>query len=64
MTLTHGRVTENFGVEDAHHEQAVPALRVHMAKIRATRRDFDATADSPDVTVELPRQAVFRSVAR
>jgi deazaflavin-dependent oxidoreductase (nitroreductase family) len=65
VTLSRGRHTQRFRVEEADGPAAVPVLRKYMSKIRVTRPYFDAAPDSPDedVAAELPRHATFRLIA-
>jgi len=65
VTLSRGRQSERFRVEEADRPAAVPVLRKYMSEIRVTRPYFDASPDSADsadedVAAELPRHPVFR----
>jgi deazaflavin-dependent oxidoreductase (nitroreductase family) len=64
VTLTRGRRSHRFGVEEAEARAAVPVLRKYMSEIRVTRPYFDAAPDSPDedVAAELPRHPAFRLI--
>jgi deazaflavin-dependent oxidoreductase (nitroreductase family) len=64
VTLSRGRRSRRFEVEEADAATAVPVLRKYMTEIRVTRAYFDATPDSPDeeVAAELPRHPVFRLI--
>ncbi len=64
VTLSRGRQSHRFRVEEADGPAAVPVLRKYMTEIRVTRPYFDAAPDSPDedVAAELPRHAVFRLI--
>jgi deazaflavin-dependent oxidoreductase (nitroreductase family) len=64
VTLTRGRRSHRFGVEEAEARPAVPVLRKYMSEIRVTRPYFDAAPDSPDedVAAELPRHPAFRLI--
>lgn len=64
VTLSRGRHTYRFRVEEADGPAALLALRKHMSEIRVTRPYFDATPDSPDedVAAELPRHRAFRLI--
>jgi deazaflavin-dependent oxidoreductase (nitroreductase family) len=64
VTLSRGRNSRRFAVEEVEAPAAVPVLRKYIAEIRPTRAYFDATPDSPDQDVadELRRHAVFRLV--
>jgi deazaflavin-dependent oxidoreductase (nitroreductase family) len=66
VTLSRGRQSRRFEVEEAAAEAAVPVLRRYMSEIRVTRHYFDANPASPDeqVEAELPRHAVFRLIPR
>jgi deazaflavin-dependent oxidoreductase (nitroreductase family) len=61
-TLSRGRHSQRFRVEEAAAPDAVPVLRRYIAEIRVTRPYFDAGPDSPDaeIAAELPRHPVFR----
>jgi deazaflavin-dependent oxidoreductase (nitroreductase family) len=65
-TLSRGRQSQPFKVEEVGATDAVPVLRSYISEIRVTRRYFDATQDSSDenVAAELPRHAVFRLALR
>jgi deazaflavin-dependent oxidoreductase (nitroreductase family) len=64
VTLSRGRNSQRFAVEEAEAQAAVQVLRNYIAEIRPTRPYFDATPDSPDQDVadELHRHAAFRLV--
>ena len=64
VTLSRGRHSRRFEIEETDAPTAVPVLRKYMTDIRVTRAYFDAGPDSPDeeVAAELPRHAVFRLV--
>jgi deazaflavin-dependent oxidoreductase (nitroreductase family) len=66
VTLSRGRDSRSFEIEEADAPTAVPVLRKYMTEIRVTRAYFDATSDSPDeeVAAELPRHPVFRLIPR
>jgi deazaflavin-dependent oxidoreductase (nitroreductase family) len=66
VTLSRGRDSRRFEIEEADAPTAVPVLREYMTEIRVTRAYFDATDDSPDeeVAAELPRHPVFRLIPR
>ena len=51
VTLSRGRRSEEFGVEEEIGPAAVAVLREYIRKIRVTRAYFDATPDSPDAEV-------------
>lgn len=63
-TLSRGRHSHRFKVEEVEATDAVPVLRKYIGEIRVTRPYFDATPDSTDdeITAELPRHAVFRLI--
>lgn len=64
VTLSRGRQSERFRVEEADGPVAVPVLRAYMSEIRVIRPYFDASPDSADedVAAELPRHPVFRLI--
>jgi deazaflavin-dependent oxidoreductase (nitroreductase family) len=64
VTLTRGRQSQRFRVEEADGPAGVPVLRKYMREVRVTRPYFDATPDSPDedVAADLPRHPVFRLI--
>jgi deazaflavin-dependent oxidoreductase (nitroreductase family) len=64
VTLSRGRHSETYKVEEVGAEDAIPVLRKYIAEIRVTRAYFDATPNSSDeaVAAELPRHAVFRLI--
>jgi hypothetical protein len=64
VTLSRGRHSETYKVEEVGAEDAIPVLRKYIAEIRVTRAYFDATPNSSDeaVTAELSRHAVFRLI--
>ena len=64
VTLSRGRQSERFRVEQADRPAAVPVLRTYMREIRVTRPYFDASPNSADedVAAELPRHPVFRLI--
>jgi deazaflavin-dependent oxidoreductase (nitroreductase family) len=66
VTLSRGRHSHRFRVEEAEGPAAVPVLRKYVTKIRVTRPYFDAAPDSPDedVAAELRRHPVFRLIPR
>jgi deazaflavin-dependent oxidoreductase (nitroreductase family) len=63
-TLSRGRHTDRFKVEEVEASEAVLVLRKYIGEIRVTRPYFDATADSSDdeIAAELPRHSVFRLI--
>jgi deazaflavin-dependent oxidoreductase (nitroreductase family) len=65
-TLSRGRRSYRFKVEEAEAADAVPVLRKYIGEIRVTRPYFDATPDSPDeeIAAELTRHTVFRLIPR
>ena len=64
VTLSRGRQSERFRIEEADRQAAVPVLRTYMREIRVTRPYFDASPDSTDeeVAAELARHPVFRFI--
>ena len=64
VTLSRGRQSERFRVEEADGPATIPVLRKYMSEIRVTRPYFDASPDSADedVAAELPRHPVFRLI--
>jgi deazaflavin-dependent oxidoreductase (nitroreductase family) len=66
VTLSRGRDSRRFEIEETDAPTAVPVLRTYMTEIRVTRAYFDAAPDSPDeeVAAELRRHPVFRLVSR
>ena len=66
VTLSRGRRSSRFEVEEVAPAAAVPVLRRYMREIRVTRAYFDANADSTDeaIAAELPSHPVFRLVPR
>jgi deazaflavin-dependent oxidoreductase (nitroreductase family) len=64
VTLSRGRHSHRFRVEETDGPAAVPVLRKYMSEIRVTRPYFDAAPDSPDadVAAELPRHPAFRLI--
>jgi deazaflavin-dependent oxidoreductase (nitroreductase family) len=64
VTLSRGRHSETFKVEEAGAEAAVPVLRAYITQIRVTRPYFDAGPDSSNeaVAAEVKRHAVFRLI--
>jgi hypothetical protein len=66
VTLSRGRQSERFRVEEADGPVAVSVLRAYMGEIRVIRPYFDAFPDSADedVAAELPRHPVFQSHSR
>jgi hypothetical protein len=64
VTLSRGRHSETYKVEEVGAEDAIPVLRKYIAEIRVTRAYFDATPNSSDeaVAAELSRHAVFRLI--
>jgi deazaflavin-dependent oxidoreductase (nitroreductase family) len=66
VTLSRGRQSHRFNVEEADGPAAVGVLREYMTEIRVTRPYFDAAPDSPDeeVAAELARHPVFRLIPR
>jgi deazaflavin-dependent oxidoreductase (nitroreductase family) len=64
VTLSRGRHTDKFKVEEAEIEAAVPVLRKYIAEIRVTRPYFNANPDSSDeaIAAELERHTVFRLI--
>ncbi len=63
-TLSRGRGSASYHVEEVGADRAVPVLREYMRSVRVTADYFDAEPDSPDahVAAELPRHAVFRLI--
>jgi deazaflavin-dependent oxidoreductase (nitroreductase family) len=47
VTLSRGRHSETYKVEEVGAEDAIPVLRKYIAKIRVTRAYFDATRTHP-----------------
>jgi deazaflavin-dependent oxidoreductase (nitroreductase family) len=66
VTLSRGRHSRRFEIEETDAATAVPVLRKYMTEIRVTRAYFDASPDSADeqVAAELPRHPVFRLVSK
>jgi deazaflavin-dependent oxidoreductase (nitroreductase family) len=66
VTLSRGRHSDRFEVEEVAPPAAVPVLRGYMSKIRVTRAYFDANPDATDeeIASELPRHPVFRLLPR
>jgi deazaflavin-dependent oxidoreductase (nitroreductase family) len=64
VTLSRGRHTDNFRVDEADIEAALPVLRKYIAEIRVTRPYFNAKPDSSDEAIgaELERHTVFRLI--
>jgi deazaflavin-dependent oxidoreductase (nitroreductase family) len=64
VTLSRGRQSERFRVEEGDRQAAVPVLRTYMREIRVTPPYFDASPDSgdEDVAAEVPRHPVFRLI--
>jgi deazaflavin-dependent oxidoreductase (nitroreductase family) len=64
VTLSRGRQSEHFRLDEADRPTAVPVLRQYMSEIRITRPYFAASPDSADedVAAELPRHPVFRLI--
>jgi deazaflavin-dependent oxidoreductase (nitroreductase family) len=64
VTLSRGRSTDRFKVEEVAPEAAVPVLRRYINEIRVTRTYFDANPASTDeeIAAELPKHPVFRLV--
>jgi deazaflavin-dependent oxidoreductase (nitroreductase family) len=62
VTLSRGRYSQKFTVEDPDPTEAVPVLRQYIKQIRPTRAYFDATSDAPNdvIAAELPRHPVLR----
>jgi deazaflavin-dependent oxidoreductase (nitroreductase family) len=62
VTLSRGRHSETYKVEEVGAEDAIPVLRKYIADIRVTRAYLDATPNSSDEAIagELSRHAVFR----
>lgn len=61
-TLSRGRHSQRYRVEEVGPTDAVPVLRAYLEQVRVTRAYFDAGLDSPDDTVaaEVARHPVFR----
>jgi hypothetical protein len=66
VTLSRGRQSHRFDVEEAEGPAAVPVLRKYMTEVRVTHAYFDAGPDSSDedVAAELRRHPVFRLIPR
>jgi len=64
VTLSRGRHSETYKVEEVAGEEAIPVLRKYIAEIRVTRPYFDARPNSSDeaVAAEVSRHAVFRLI--
>jgi hypothetical protein len=64
VTLSRGRHSETYRVEEVGAEDAFPVLRKYIAEIRVARPYFDATPNSSGeaVAAELSRHAVFRLI--
>jgi deazaflavin-dependent oxidoreductase (nitroreductase family) len=64
VTLSRGRHTNKFKVEEPDVEAALPVLRRYIAEIRVTRPYFNANPNSPDDAIagELEMHAVFRLI--
>ncbi len=64
VTLSRGRHSDRFAVEEVVPAAAIPVLRRYMREIRVTRAYFDANPDSTDeaIAAELPRHPVLRLV--
>jgi deazaflavin-dependent oxidoreductase (nitroreductase family) len=64
VTLSRGRYSETFKIEEAGAEAAVPVLRAYITEIGVTRPYFDAGPDSSNeaVAAELERHTVFRLI--
>ncbi len=62
VTLSRGRRSDRFKVEEVAPEAAVPVLRRYIDEIRVTRAYFDANPASGDeeIAAELPKHPVFR----
>lgn len=62
VTLSRGRHTDKFKVDEAEVEAAVPVLGKYIAEIRVTRPYFNANPDSSDEAIagELERHTVLR----
>jgi deazaflavin-dependent oxidoreductase (nitroreductase family) len=62
VTLSRGRRSDRFKVEEVAPEAAVPVLRRYIDEIRVTRAYFDANPASADeeIAAELPKHPVFR----
>jgi deazaflavin-dependent oxidoreductase (nitroreductase family) len=62
VTLSRGRRSDRFKVEEVAPEAVVPVLRRYINEIRVTRAYFDANPASPDeeIAAELPKHPVFR----
>jgi deazaflavin-dependent oxidoreductase (nitroreductase family) len=66
VTLSRGRHSQRFKVEEAEVRAAIPVLRKYIREIRVTRPYFDASSDSPDeeIAAELSRHTVFRLIPK
>ena len=64
LTLSRGRRSDRFKVEEVALEAAVPVLRGYISEIRVTRAYFDANPASTEeeIAAELPNHPVFRLV--
>lgn len=64
VTLSRGRQSQKFKVDEVCDQTAVPVLRKYMAEIHVTRPYFDANPNSSEAAVaaELERHAVFRLI--
>jgi len=64
VTLSRGRHSDRFTVEEVAPEPAVPVLRRYINEIRVTRAYFDANPASTDeeIAAELPKHPVFRLI--
>jgi hypothetical protein len=62
VTLSRGRRSDRFKVEEVAPEAAVPVLRRYIDEIRVTRAYFEANPASTDeeIAAELPKHPVFR----
>ena len=64
VTLSRGRKSERFQIEETDAETRAPILRTYVALEPITRRYFDARADSPmsAFVAEAERHPVFRLI--
>lgn len=64
VTLTRGRRSQRFSVQEADAQEAIPVLRKYLREVPVTRPYFDATPDAPAEAIasELPKHPVFRLV--
>jgi deazaflavin-dependent oxidoreductase (nitroreductase family) len=64
VTLSRGRHSETYKVEEVRGEEAIPVLRQYIAEVRVTRPYFDARPNSSDeaLAAEVSIHAVFRLI--